>query len=90
LEVQLQKIKQKYIHSPNGLFGPPVQDNLLNSKLNVRMGKKGKLSNFERGMFVGARWAGLSISQSSQVLGFSLTTISLEMLAQIDKIASCS
>jgi len=25
------------------------QDNLLNSKLNVRMGKKGDLSNFERG-----------------------------------------
>jgi len=30
-------------------------DNLLNSKLNVRMGKKGDLSNFERGMVVGAR-----------------------------------
>jgi len=36
------------------------QDNLLNSKLNVRMGKKGDLSNFERG------W--LSISQSDQFL----------------------
>jgi len=27
----------------------------LNSKLNVRMGKKGDLSNFEHGMVVGAR-----------------------------------
>jgi len=40
------------------------------------MGKKGDLSNFERGMVVGARWAGLSISQSGQLLGFSRTTIS--------------
>jgi len=31
----------------------PGQDNLLNSKLNVRVGKKGDLSNFERGMVVG-------------------------------------
>jgi len=46
--------------------------NLLNSKLNVRMGKKGDLSNFEHG----ARRAGLSISQSAQLLGFSRTTIS--------------
>jgi len=30
----------------------PGQDNLLNSKLNVRMGKKGDLSNFKRGMVV--------------------------------------
>jgi len=28
------------------------QDNLLNSKLNVRMGKKGDLSNFERGTWL--------------------------------------
>ena len=40
------------------------------------MGKKGDLSNFERGMVVGARRAGLSISQSAQLLGFSRTTIS--------------
>jgi len=40
------------------------------------MGKKGDLSNFEHGMVVGARQAGLSISQSSQLLGFSRTTIS--------------
>jgi len=37
------------------------------------MGKKGDLSNFERGMVVGAS---LSISQSAQLLGFSHTTIS--------------
>ena len=40
------------------------------------MGKKGDLRNFERGMVVGARRAGLSISQSAQILGFSHTTIS--------------
>uniref|UniRef100_A0A8C1LXF1 Transposable element Tc1 transposase n=1 Tax=Cyprinus carpio TaxID=7962 RepID=A0A8C1LXF1_CYPCA len=40
------------------------------------MGKKGDLSNFECGMVVGARRAGLSISQSAQLLGFSRTTIS--------------
>jgi len=38
--------------------------------MNVRMGKKGDLSHF------GARRAGLSISQSAQLLGFSRTTIS--------------
>jgi len=40
------------------------------------MGKKGELSNFERDKVVGARQAGLSISQSAQLLGFSCTTIS--------------
>jgi len=40
------------------------------------MGKKGELSNFERGMVVGARQADLSISQSAQLLRFSHTTIS--------------
>jgi len=40
------------------------------------MGKKGDLSNVEHGMVVGARRAGLSISQSAQLLGFSYTTIS--------------
>ena len=40
------------------------------------MGKKGDLSDFERGMVVGARWAGLSISETADVLGFSRTTIS--------------
>ncbi len=40
------------------------------------MGKKGDLSDFERGMVVGPRRAGLSISQTADLLGFSHTTIS--------------
>ncbi len=40
------------------------------------MGKKGDLSDFERGMFVGARRAGLSYSKTADLLGFSSTTIS--------------
>ncbi len=40
------------------------------------MGKKGDLSDFERGMGVGARWPGLSISKTAYLLGFSRTTIS--------------
>ncbi len=40
------------------------------------MGKKGDLSDFERGMVVGARQAGLSISKTADLLGFSRTTIS--------------
>ncbi len=40
------------------------------------MGKKGDLSDFERGMVVGARQAGLSISQTADLLVFSRTTIS--------------
>ncbi len=39
-------------------------------------GKKGDLSDFERGMVVGARRAGLSISETADLLGFSHTTIS--------------
>ncbi len=40
------------------------------------MRKKWDLSNFERGMVVGARRAGLSISQTADLLGFSCSTIS--------------
>ncbi len=40
------------------------------------MGKKWDLSDFERGMVVGARRAGLSISKTAELLGFSRTTIS--------------
>ncbi len=40
------------------------------------MGKKGDLSDFERGMVVGARRAGLSISKTADLLGFLRTTIS--------------
>ncbi len=39
------------------------------------MGKKGDLSDFEHGMVVGARRAGLSISKTADLLGFSHTTI---------------
>ncbi len=35
------------------------------------MGKKGDLSDFERGMVVGARQADLSISKTADLLGFS-------------------
>ena len=42
----------------------------------IRMGKKGDLSDFEHGMVVGARPAGLSISETVDLLGFSRTTIS--------------
>jgi len=47
-------------------FRGVVQEYLLNSNLNVRMGKKGDLSNFERGMVAGA---GVSISVISSVTG---------------------
>ncbi len=40
------------------------------------MGKKGDLSDFERGMVVGARRTGLIISKTADLLGFSRTTIS--------------
>ncbi len=40
------------------------------------MRKKGDLSDVERGIVVGARRAGLSISQTADLLGFSHTTIS--------------
>uniref|UniRef100_A0AAZ3QQF9 Acidic leucine-rich nuclear phosphoprotein 32 family member n=1 Tax=Oncorhynchus tshawytscha TaxID=74940 RepID=A0AAZ3QQF9_ONCTS len=45
--------------------------------LNVRMGKKSDLRDFERGMIVGSRRAGSSISQTSALLGFSRTAVSV-------------
>ncbi len=48
----------------------------LKFKPSIRMGKKGILSDFESGMVVGARRAGLSISKTADLLGFSRTTIS--------------
>ncbi len=52
------------------------EDDLLMFKPSIRMGKKVDLSDFKRGMFVGARWAGLSISKTADLLGFSRTAIS--------------
>ncbi len=52
------------------------EDDLLKFKPSIRMGKKWDLSDFERGMVVGARRAGLSISKTADLLGFSHTTIS--------------
>ncbi len=40
------------------------------------MGNKGDLSDLESGMVFGARRAGLSISKTADLLGFSRTTIS--------------
>lgn len=40
-------------------------------KLSIRMGKKRDLSVFERSLVVGARWAGLSLSESADLLGFT-------------------
>ncbi len=51
------------------------EDDLLNFKPGIRMWKKGDLSDFERGMIVGARRADLSISKTTDLLGFSRTTI---------------
>jgi len=49
---------------------------LLKFKPSIRTGKKGDLSDFEGGMVVGVRRAGLSISQTADLLRFSRTTIS--------------
>lgn len=40
------------------------------------MGKKSDLSAFDRGLVVGARRAGLSVSETAELLGFSRTTVS--------------
>ncbi len=60
----------------NALRHLDVVRRLLKFKPSIRMGKKGDLSDFEHGMVVGARRAGLSISKTADLLGFSLTTIS--------------
>ncbi len=52
------------------------EDDLLEFKPSIRTGKKGDLCDFERGMVVGARWTGLSISKTFDLLGFFHTTIS--------------
>uniref|UniRef100_A0AAR2JRL1 Tc3 transposase DNA binding domain-containing protein n=1 Tax=Pygocentrus nattereri TaxID=42514 RepID=A0AAR2JRL1_PYGNA len=54
----------------------PNIDDLLKCRPSIRTGKKGDLRDFERGVVVGARRAGLSISETADLLGFSHTTIS--------------
>ncbi len=49
---------------------------MLKFKPSIRIGKKGNLNDFEHGMVVGDRRAGLSISKTADLLGFSRTTIS--------------
>ncbi len=51
------------------------EDDLLKFKKSIRIENKGDLSDFERGMVVCARRAGLSISITADLLGFSRTTI---------------
>ncbi len=53
-----------------------TEDDLLKFKPSIRMGKKEDLSDFERVMVVGARRAGLSISKTADLLGFSRRAIS--------------
>lgn len=43
---------------------------------NIRMGKKGVWSDFEHSLVVGCRRGGLRISETSDLLGFSFSTIS--------------
>ncbi len=51
------------------------EDDLLKFKKSIRIENKGDLSDFESGMVVCARRAGLSISITADLLGFSRTTI---------------
>lgn len=43
-------------------------------KLSSKTGKKGDFSDFERVMVIGAKRAGLGISETADLLGFSHTT----------------
>ena len=52
------------------------QDDLLQMELSIRMRKKADLSDSKQGKAVGARRAGLSISETADLLGHSCTTIS--------------
>ncbi len=51
-----------------GRCGRCGEDDMLKFKPSIRMGKKGDLSDFERGMFVGVRRTGLSISKTLRLL----------------------
>lgn len=49
-------------------------DNTLKFTLSTRMGKKGRLNDFERGVIVRARWAGMNISKAADLLRFHTQT----------------
>ena len=49
------------------------------------MGKKGDLSDFEHGLVVGDRWAGLSISETADLLGFFYAPPSLGLQRMVRK-----
>ena len=64
-------------------FGDPCikacrrdQEDLLKFKVNVKMGKKVNLSDFEGDTAVGSRPADLSVSEKADQLGYSHITIS--------------
>ncbi len=63
-----------YIHSPATLLGTPVQ--LLGNTNCKSANHMAATHAFKRGMVVGARRAGLSISKTADLPGFSRTTIS--------------
>ena len=52
------------------------QDDLLKFRTRMRMRKKRSLSDFERTMVVGSRQAGLRMSETAGLLGFSCSTTS--------------
>lgn len=52
------------------------------------MGKKGDLSDFEHGMVVGGRQAGLSISETADLLGFAQPSLGFTENVKEEKISS--
>ena len=51
----------------------------------VRMGKKCDLRDWDRGMIVGARQGGLSLSETADLLGFSRSLSLLRMVRKTKK-----
>ncbi len=81
LETPVQLLLNAFIYSANHMVTTQCvyacrhgQDYPLKFKLSIRMGKKVDLTDFERGMVISARRAGLSISETADV-GFSRTVI---------------
>lgn len=65
-----QLIAFKHVDNSSG------QDNILKFKLSIRLERKGDLSEYKSGMVVCARQAALSVSETTDLLGVSNTTIS--------------